>query len=319
MNWILRIVAVIVFVAALVVPAAINCYGGEYGDDNKKVGKGWAVFGVVAAVLMFVLSCSFVIIPTGYTGVRTTFGQVSEDAVPNGFNWKIPFVQSIEKMNNKQQDVTFDGQVWSETNERTAIYYEGVTLTYQINPEKSTWIYANVTNYKEALVSQDIVASAIKSSSKGLDDEDATNRSIIEPLVVENLQESLDGKYGEGVVIVNKITISNADFDESYNQAIAEKQQAQVNAEQQAIENQQAIDKAEADATVTKTNAQAAAEAKIIEAQAEAEANELLEKSLTDMILRQMYIEKWDGELPSVIAGDESATIMVQPTETEAE
>ena len=87
---------------------------------------------------------------------------------------------------------------------------------------------------------------------------------------------------------VNKVTISNADFEDSYNAAIAAKQQAQLNAEQQAIENQRAIDKAAADAEVKRTNAEADAKAKLIAAEAEAQANDLLEKSLTEMILREM-------------------------------
>ncbi len=247
----------------------------------------------------------------GYTGVRTTFGQIDDATVPNGFNWKFPFVQSIKKVNNKQQDVIFDEEkIWSETQSRTTIFYEGITLTYQINPEKSAWIYANISNYKDSLVSHGIVASAVKASSKDLSDIDATNRAIIEPIVIDNLQKALDEKYGDNVVYVNKITISNADFEDSYNQAIAAKQQAQLNAEQQAIENKCAVEKAEADAAVTKTKAEADAEAKLISAQAEAEANAFLEKSLTEQILREMYIEKWDGKLPQVVA-DDSATLMI--------
>lgn len=60
--------------------------------------------------------------------------------------------------------------------------------------------------------------------------------------------------------------------------------------------------------------AQAEADAKLITAQAEAEANALLEKSLTSQILQEKYIEKWNGQLPNVIAGDDGTSILVQPT-----
>jgi hypothetical protein len=36
-------------------------------------------------------------------------------------------------------------------------------------------------------------------------------------------------------------------------------------------------------------------------AEAEKQANELLEKSLTDKILQEMYLDKWDGKLPQVV------------------
>lgn len=250
------------------------------------------------------------IIPTGYTGVRSTFGQIDPVTVQTGFNFKAPFVQSIEKVNNKMQDVTFEGEVWSETSSRTAVYYDKIVVTYQINPEKSAWIYSNVMNYKDALVDRGIVESSVKNASKSLTDENATNRGIIEPLVVKTLQESLDQKYSENVVKINKVTIGNADFEESYNVAIAAKQEAQLNAEKQQIENQRAVDKANADAAVKKTNAEADAEAKLISARAEAEANELLERSLSDKIIEEMWLEKWNGQLPTYLSGD-SGNLMI--------
>lgn len=316
MTVFLKIVAILIFVAAIAVPVMINyvraskARNSYHGDGTYiKVKAKYTILGVLLAIVLFTLSCAIVIIPTGYTGVRTTFGQIDSVTVQNGFNWKLPYVQSIERVNNKQQDVTFDGQIWSETSDRTAIYYDGVTVTYQINPEKSAWIYANVANYKDALVNQSIVASAVKASSKSLSDTDSTNRSIIEPLVMDNLQKSLDEKYGENVVYISKVIISNADFEDSYNQAIAAKQQAQLEAEQQAIENQRAIAKAEADATVKKTTAEADAEAKIISAEADAKANELLEKSLTEQILQEMWIKKWNGQLPQYVSGDDSSVM----------
>ena len=315
MTIFLKIVSLLLFASAFAVPAIVNYARREnsYDDNYKRVPKRWTVVTTLVAAVLFVFSCAFVIIPTGYTGVRTTFGQIDSVTMQNGFNWKVPFAQSVSMVNNKQHDLLFEkDKIWSETESRTAIYYEGVTVTYQISAEKSAWIYANVANYKEVLVSSNLIASAIKSSSKSLSDTDATNRAVVEPLTMQNLQKSLDEKYGENVVFVNKVTISNIDFEDSYNAAIAAKQQAQLNAEQQAIENQRAIDKAEADAEVKRKTAQAEADAKLITAQAEA--NALLEKSLTSQILQEKYIEKWNGQLPNVIAGDDGTSILVQPT-----
>lgn len=278
--------------------------------ERRTIRKKLLAAAVAAVAVVGIGAASVTIIPTGYTGVRTTFGQVSQNTVPSGFSLKIPLIQSVEKVNNKQQDIIFSDKVWSETQQRTAIYYSDVTVTYQINPEKSSWIYSHVTNYKDNLVSQSLVASGIKSSSKELSDTDATNRSVIEPLAMENVQKALDEKYGENVVIVNKVVIGDADFDDSYNTAIAEKQKAQLEAERQEIENQKAIDKAAADAKVIKTTAEAEAEAKVIAAQAEADANRLLEESLSSMVLKDKYLDKWDGSLPKYVGGD-GASVLV--------
>lgn len=258
---------------------------------------GW----IVAAIAVIILGLnSFKIIPTGYTGVRTTFGQISNTVVQSGLNFKIPFVQSITLVNNKQQDVTFDGIISSETSERNEVFFSGTTVTYQINAEKSSWIYANVSNYRNNLISESLVASALKTVSKTLSPTDVTNRTIIEPLVKESIQASLNEKYGSEVVKINKVVIANATFDDEYNAKIAQKQQAQMAYETQQIENKTSVEKAEAEAKVKITEANAEAEAMLIKSKAEAESNKLLEESLTEDILKEMTIEKWNGELPRV-------------------
>lgn len=249
----------------------------------------------ITILLCVTLFCSFKIVPTGYTGVRTTFGQIDDTTVQSGFNLKIPFVQSIKLVNNKQTNITVDDKIWSETKSRTAIYYEGVTVTYQINNEKSSWIVANVNDYEKNLITNQLVASAVKSSSKEYSDTDATDRGTIEPKIQENLQSLLDTKYGENTVTVTMVTVSNADFDESYNTAIAKKQNAQIAAETQEIENNKKVAKAESEAKV-----------KQIEADAEAQANKTIEDSLSDKVLKEKYIEKWNGELPNAVTDGSS-------------
>ncbi len=290
-----------------------------YFKYNKVQSKTPLIF-IVTGIVFSLLSASFTIIPTGYTGVRTTFGQIDDSTVQNGFNWKIPFVQSIATVNNKQQDISFaDEEIWSETKERTSIQYKGITVTYQINSEKSAWIYANISDYENNLVSKGLVSSSIKSSSKTLSDTDATNRSIIEPLALKNIQSSIDEKYGKDVIYINKVVINNADFEESYNKAIADKQKAQLAAEQQEIVNQQNIDKADADAKAAVTKASGDAEAKKIAAEAEAKANETLEKSITNNILKDKYIEKWNGQLPKVVSDDSSMLFNIDSNEEKGE
>jgi len=295
MNFVILLTGVLFIAAGFGIPITARASEDENKPDKSKLGRVLTIIGM----LIVIMSSSFAIIPTGYTGVRTTFGQISSKTVQNGFNWKVPFVQGISKVNNKQQDITFEDKVWAETTERTSIFYKNVTVTYQINPEKSAWIYANVSDYKDNLVSSSLVASAIKSSSKTLSDANATNRSKIEPLVMQNVQSSLDEKYGKDIVVVNKVVISDADFEDSYNKAIAEKQQAQLDSEKQSIVNQKNVDKAKADA-----------EAKLTAADAESKANKKLERSLTDRVLKNAYIDKWNGQMPDVVTSKDGSIMM---------
>ena len=293
---------------------------------NKKSVIG-AITSIVLGAAIALFGMSFVIIPSGYTGVKTTFGQIAEETLPNGFNWKAPFIESIEIVNNKQQDAGFaqkDSKIWGETSEKVPVYMADVTVTYQIDNEKSAWIYANVSDYKSQLISDAMVASALKNAAVQFTAEQVTVRSNIEPTAQKELQESLNNKYGENVVHILKVVINNMDFEDSYNEAINQKNLASKQAEAQAIQNQIEIDKAtkdaetqriaaEAQATAETAKAQGEADAIRIKAEAEAEANRKLSESLTDNVLRNKLYDKWNGELPKV--SNDSAPLVSIPLE----
>ena len=286
-----------------------------------------AITSIILGAAIALFGMSFVIIPSGYTGVKTTFGQIAEETLPNGFNWKTPFIESIEIVNNKQQDAGFaqkDSKIWGETSEKVPVYMADVTVTYQIDNEKSAWIYANVSDYKSQLISDAMVASALKNAAVQFTAEQVTVRSNIEPTAQKELQESLNNKYGENVVHILKVVINNMDFEDSYNEAINQKNLASKQAEAQAIQNQIEIDKAtkdaetqriaaEAQATAETAKAQGEADAIRIKAEAEAEANRKLSESLTDNVLRNKLYDKWNGELPKV--SNDSAPLVSIPLE----
>ena len=295
------------------------------------------VFSLFTVIFVaFLLFQSVTIVPTGYTGVKTSFGQIQEATIQSGkLNFTIPFVQSIHTVSNKQQDKHIEAQIWGEASDKTPVYAADVIVTYQVLPEKSAWLYANVSDTKN-LVGDELVASAIKSAMAELGPNEVTNRTKIEPLAQQKLAESLNQKYGEGAVFINKVVINNMDFEEAYNTAIQQKSIAQQNADKQKIENEAAIAKAEADKQVAITNAEAEAQktsiAKAeadkqvaitnaeaeaqktsIAADAQAEANRKIAESLSDTLIEYQKIQKWDGKLPTVSGSN--ALVSFDPAE----
>ena len=73
-------ILIIVGLAVLIIGAIVTF--------NKKSVIG-AITSVILGVAIALFGMSFVIIPSGYTGVKTTFGQIAEETLPNGFNWII--------------------------------------------------------------------------------------------------------------------------------------------------------------------------------------------------------------------------------------
>lgn len=326
MNIFLIIAGVLGIIAGIVVPIILNVrYENSYRSSTPKPNlKPWR-WVLIASIVVFLFGHAFKIIPTGYTGVRTTFGQISDRPVSQGIAFQIPFVQSVKTVNNKQQDVKFESEIWGETANKTPVYAADIVVTYQISAGRSAWIYTNVSDVKN-LISQDIVASATKSAMVDMNESEVTNRAKIEPMVKEKLVVAINEKYGEGTITILKVTINQMDFEEAYNQAIQQKSLAQQKQEQQKIENQTAIEKAEADkkvaianaeakaeadriaaeaqAEVTKINAEADAAATKIAADAEAEANNKIRDSLTEEVLKAMFYEAWNGELPDAMGSD---------------
>ena len=253
-----------------------------------------AGFAVLLIVVAGVVLSNITIIPTGYTGVRVKFGQVQQEPVRSGrVIVTLPVVEHVYTVNNKQQDYRIGNQIWGETDDKTPVYAADVTITYQIAPERSSWIYANVSNYTSALVSEPLVASAVKSAMVELSPGDVTNRARIEPLIQEKLTETLAEKYDAGTVVINKVVVGNMDFEPAYNEAIQAKSIAAQAQARASIENQTAIAKAEADAEKVR-----------IAAQAQAEANRLIQQSLTQELIEMKKVEAWDGKLPTVMGSD---------------
>jgi regulator of protease activity HflC (stomatin/prohibitin superfamily) len=85
--------------------------------------------------------------------------------------------------------------------------------------------------------------------------------------------------------------------------AKANKASAKLNAETQVI-------KAKADAEARIINAQAEATTRIMGAEAKAKANIMLNQSLTPALIDYLEVDRWNGVLPTTVAGSGANTIV---------
>lgn len=72
---------------------------------------------------------------------------------------------------------------------------------------------------------------------------------------------------------------------------------------QAALKAENEVKKAEADAKIAVAKAEGEAKAMRVKADAEAYYNTKISASLTDRIVAEDWIEKWDGKMPSVQGG----------------
>ena len=301
---------IVIGIAALAVALAMQGYGivmnviakakaAKYDMEYKprKSGK-LPVLLTVVGIVGIIGGNSFTVIPTGYTGVKTTFGLIDEASCMPGFNVITPFVQKINLVNNKQQDLRISERISGETDSETVIYMDGVIVTYAVEPSASAWIYANVENWVEQLVDAPLIGDACRAAAKTCQDDNVTTRDVIEPKTKDFLQKGVDEKYGENRIDIKKVVIVNMTFDESYEKALGKLADARKEADEQAIRNQIEIDKAEAKAESERRLAQGDADAERTRAEGKRDANKTISETMTDATQRQDAIDAWDGALP---------------------
>lgn len=285
-------------------------------------GKAFGVIGFVLGAVLFIWGFSIVIVPSGYVGIKTTYGQISGEVLPSGQYFSIPIIYHVDKINCKQQDTKYEDKIWGESSERTPVYAENIRISFQINSEKAAWIWANVEEWDYKLLKGSIISTAIKRAAVELPNDQVTNRSYIEPLTLKYLQEEIDKYYKESVLTVNSVNIGNMDFSEEYNAALEKRDLAKLEAENAKYINEKKLADAEAetkeakiksDAEIArkKQEAEAAAERERIAAEAEAESNRKIAESLTPELieLKRIDVERVRAESignwrPSVVGGN---------------
>lgn len=125
-------------------------------------------------------------------------------------------------------------------------------------------------------------------------DELISNRELFEIKVRKNLEEHL---APEGFVLAQ--FTSNLVYPTTFKNAI----EAKNNAVQKALTAENEVKTAEAQARIKVATAEGEAKAMLTSAKAEAESNRLRQQTLTPLLLQQMWIEKWNGGLPSTMLG----------------
>jgi regulator of protease activity HflC (stomatin/prohibitin superfamily) len=297
-------------VLALIAGIVFGCMCISEGYKGGAVGC--FLGGVVLAVILVVCSC-LSSVPTGHTGVVTTFGKVEDHVFDSGINFKAPW-QSVIKMDNRVQKQTVELMSFSSDIQEVSIKY---TVNYQIDKANAMTIYKTIgTTYYDTVIMPSII-EAVKEITALYTAENLINTreevsSKIEVLLTDRL-----AKYN--IQVVNS-SIEDMDFSDVFTDAVEAKQVAQQNALKAEEDAKRMLVEANANAEQKKIQAQAEAEAaKIsaeaeayqieIKAKAEAEANAKIIASLSPELIDYIYANGWDGKLPTYMAGEGSIPV----------
>ncbi len=294
----------IILILAALVTIAVSIKSGK-----KKI-TGIGILVLVMGGMIVAGSCVSSV-PTGHTGIVTTFGQVEDYTFEAGIHFKMPW-QEVVNMDNRNQKATVDLSCFSSDIQEVDVTY---TINYQIEKANAQTIYKTIGTGYFATVIAPRIQEAVKSVIAKYNAENLiANREKLSAEVRAILVDKLE-QYN---IEVLDASIENLDFSDVFTNAVEAKQVAEQNKLKAEIEQQQAIIEAEAAAERAKIEAEAAAEVKRVEADAklyatekEAEANAKLAASLTDVLIQYYYAMSWDGKLPTYMAGEGGSTFPI--------
>lgn len=268
--------------------------------------SGFSVLALALGATLIVASLCICQIPTGHTGVVTSFGQVKDYTLEAGVHFKAPW-HTIIKMDNRVQKDSLQLNCFSSDIQEVSMQY---TLNYQIDKTNAQNIYSTIgTDYFSTVIIPCITESVKTVTAKYTAEKLVADRNSL----ALGIEEELIGRLSQYNINVVATSIEDLDFTDAFTEAVEAKQVAQQNKLKAQTEAEQKVIEAEAEAKVKRVQAQGAADALLIEAEAEAEANRKISDSLTESVLKKQYYEKWNGQLPTTVLGENGSAFVQVP------
>ena len=177
--------------------------------------KGATIAGITTAVVVAVLiglSC-MASVPTGHTGVLTTFGKVENRTLEAGMNFKAPW-QSVVKMDNRVQKQTTDLICFSSDIQEVSMKY---TVNYQISSKDAMTIYRTIgVDYYANIIVPNITESVKTSVAHYNAEALVSDRSALS----QKIQDDLTTRLATYNIIVVSASIEDMDFTDAFTNAV---------------------------------------------------------------------------------------------------
>lgn len=279
---------------------------------------GSIVSGVVIIGLIIGIFMCTEKIPAGYVGVVYNMnGGIEDDVLTQGFKivaptkkitlYSIALEQSYMTKSD-QGDSPDDESFEIPTKEGAALEVDvAFSYSYELSEVPQTF------NRFRGQSGKEILKSFIKPKMQAWIKEITPTFSMISIVstqrgeVNKTLTEQLQARFKPYGITIDNIALADVRPDAETDEAIRKKIKAQedletakVNAEKDKVEANRDKEVAEINAEKAKIEAQGKADARKIEAESEAAANKMISDSLSEKLIENKKIEKWNGDVPTV-------------------
>lgn len=290
-----------------------------YDEEMDEFKWGHMIGSFVALIVALILAFSMIkTVPTGYTGILTTFGKVEPNTVSAGVHVIAPW-QKIVKLDNRTQKVSVETDTFSKDIQQVKV---SLAVNFCIDQATAQELYKTVgVNYYESVVLprilENVKAVVAEYSAENL----VAKRGELSDEILTRLTDDA-AAYGINII---SISVEDIDFTDEFTDAVerkqvatqnklaAETEQAQKTMEEQAAADRAVISaKAKAEQDVIAANAELEvtkiqAEAALYAGEKEAEMNKRIAESLTPNLVKYYYIKQWEGVLPKTVLGEDNS------------
>lgn len=290
-----------------------------YDEEMDEFKWGHIIGSFVALIVVIILAFSMIkTVPTGYTGILTSFGKVEPNTVSAGVHVIAPW-QKIVKLDNRTQKVSVETDTFSKDIQQVKV---SLAVNFCIDQATAQELYKTVgVNYYESVVLprilENVKAVVAEYSAENL----VAKRGELSDEILTRLTDDA-AAYGINII---SISVEDIDFTDEFTDAVerkqvatqnklaAETEQAQKTMEEQAAADRAVISaKAKAEQDVIAANAELEvtkiqAEAALYAGEKEAEMNKRIAESLTPNLVKYYYIKQWEGVLPKTVLGEDNS------------
>ena len=290
-----------------------------YDEEMDEFKWGHMIGSFVALIVVVILAFSMIkTVPTGYTGILTTFGKVEPNTVSAGVHVIAPW-QKIVKLDNRTQKVSVETDTFSKDIQQVKV---SLAVNFCIDQATAQELYKTVgVNYYDSVVLprilENVKAVVAEYSAENL----VAKRGELSDEILTRLTDDA-AAYGINII---SISVEDIDFTDEFTDAVerkqvatqnklaAETEQAQKTMEEQAAADRAVISaKAKAEQDVIAANAELEvtkiqAEAALYAGEKEAEMNKRIAESLTPNLVKYYYIKQWEGVLPKTVLGEDNS------------
>jgi regulator of protease activity HflC (stomatin/prohibitin superfamily) len=259
-----------------------------HGETSERVNlRPWAWATRIFAMVLIVggiLYASVIIIQAGHRGVLLRFGAV-RGALGEGIHLIMPYVNRVEVMDVRTQKEVSDASAASKD---LQVVTTQIALNFHVDPSKVGHLFQSVgVEYKSRIIDPAVQESIKMVTAKYTAEELIKTRAMVKAEVEADITSRL--RAYDMIVEPLGVSITNFEFSPDFNSAIESKQVAQQEAEKQKY----ILQRAELERQTQVTKARGASEAARLNAQA-------LQAQGGSKVLAREWIEKWNGEVPTV-------------------